>query len=93
MIQSNFPWVESPFFAEIIKTKNLNEEQKELAAKYNRDGNNLVNIATGEKVKPSYNGQKLSYLKTNKTQYIFNNPGNTQSTFSLLLRNLFRKNK
>ena len=32
--------------------------------------NNLVNIATDEKVKPNYNGEKLSYLKTNKTQYI-----------------------
>jgi len=56
--------------------------------------NNLVNIATGEKVSPSYNGERLSYLKTNKTQYIFNNPGNRmQGSFSLLLRNLFRKNR
>jgi len=54
----------------------------------------IVNIATGEKVKPSYNGEKLSYLKTNKTQYIFNNSGNqSQSKLSLLLKNLFRKNK
>jgi ectoine hydroxylase-related dioxygenase (phytanoyl-CoA dioxygenase family) len=56
--------------------------------------NNLVNIATGEKVTPSYNGQKLNYLKTNKSQYIFNNAGNrTEGTLSLLFRNLFRKNK
>ncbi|WP_316831261.1 hypothetical protein [Pedobacter aquatilis] len=38
MIKSNFPWVESPFFSEIIKTKNLTEEQKKLATDYNRDG-------------------------------------------------------
>jgi len=56
--------------------------------------NNLVNIATGEKVTPNYNGQKLSYLKTNKTQYIFNNAGEkTQGTLNLLIRNLFKKNK
>ncbi len=56
--------------------------------------NKLVNIATGEKVIPSYNGEKLNYLKTNKTQYIINNSVNkTQSAFELIFRNLFRKNR
>lgn len=54
----------------------------------------LVNIATGEKVVPSYNGQKLNYLKTSKTQYVLNNHGNrTQSTLKLLIKNLFRRTK
>lgn len=54
--------------------------------------NKIVNIATGKMVKPTYNGEKLNYLKTNKTQYIFNNAGSkTKGSFNLLLRNLFRK--
>lgn len=53
--------------------------------------NNLINIATGEGVVQSYNGEKLNYLKTNKTQYLLYNK--TRGTFNVLLRNLFRKNK
>ena len=38
MIQSNFPWVESPFFEQIIKDKNISEDQQKLARDYNKDG-------------------------------------------------------
>lgn len=34
----NTPWVESPFFEDILKTKNLTIAQKELATKYHKNG-------------------------------------------------------
>lgn len=34
----NLPWVESPFFNEILKTKNLTEEEKQLATEYHKNG-------------------------------------------------------
>lgn len=34
----NWPWIESPFFNELVKHQNLTEEQKEMAYKLNRDG-------------------------------------------------------
>ncbi|MCZ4222897.1 phytanoyl-CoA dioxygenase family protein [Pedobacter rhodius] len=56
--------------------------------------NKLTNIATGERIKPSYNGEQLNYLKANKTQYVFNNTTSPATgSISLLLRNLFRLKK
>jgi len=34
----NIPWVESPFFKEILKNKKLNEEQTKLVTEYNENG-------------------------------------------------------
>lgn len=34
----NWPWIESPFFDELIKHQDLSEEEKEMAIKLNRDG-------------------------------------------------------
>lgn len=38
MAVANFPWVESPFFEEVIKEKKLSESDKKLAEDYHRDG-------------------------------------------------------
>lgn len=38
MSQMNLPWVESPFFSDIIKTKNISEEDKKLASEYFENG-------------------------------------------------------
>lgn len=38
MSSSNLPWVESPFFEEILEQKNISEADKKIAADYNRDG-------------------------------------------------------
>ncbi len=38
MSHGNLPWVESPFFKEILQTKNISETDKELAKQYNEDG-------------------------------------------------------
>ena len=38
MSQMNLPWVESPFFSDIIKTKNISEEDKNLASEYYDNG-------------------------------------------------------
>lgn len=54
--------------------------------------NKLIDISTGLKVIPSYNGEKLAYIKTNKNQYIINNNINgTKNAFRLFFMNLFRK--
>ena len=52
----------------------------------------IIDISTGKKVMPSYNGQKLNHLKTNKTQYVFSGQENRAiSAAKLLLGNLFKK--
>jgi len=38
MISANTPWVESPFFEENIKSKNLSEEQDKLVREYRENG-------------------------------------------------------
>jgi len=38
MISANLPWVESPFFEEILRNKNLTEEQTKLVREYNECG-------------------------------------------------------
>jgi ectoine hydroxylase-related dioxygenase (phytanoyl-CoA dioxygenase family) len=38
MINANLPWVESPFFEEILKTKKLTEEQAGIAREYHENG-------------------------------------------------------
>jgi hypothetical protein len=38
MLKSNFPWIESPFFKEILPTKNLSPEQEEMARFYHTNG-------------------------------------------------------
>ena len=49
MSQMNLPWVESPFFSDIIKTKNIPEEDKKLASKYYENGFIVLsNIFTNE---------------------------------------------
>ncbi len=49
MSQMNLPWVESPFFSDIIKTKNLPEEDKKLASEYYENGFIVLsNIFTNE---------------------------------------------
>ena len=49
MSQMNLPWVESPFFSYIIKTKNIPEEDKKLASEYYENGFIVLsNIFTNE---------------------------------------------
>jgi ectoine hydroxylase-related dioxygenase (phytanoyl-CoA dioxygenase family) len=38
MLQANIPWVESPFFSQILETKQLSSEQKEMAQCYHDNG-------------------------------------------------------
>jgi ectoine hydroxylase-related dioxygenase (phytanoyl-CoA dioxygenase family) len=38
MSQMNLPWVESPFFSDIIATKNISESDKKLATEYYENG-------------------------------------------------------
>ena len=38
IIDMNLPWVESPFFKEILNSKNLTEENKKIAVEYNANG-------------------------------------------------------
>lgn len=51
----------------------------------------LVNIKTGEKVTPSYNGEVIGYLKTNKTQYIFNHGIKISRILQLLTNKILGK--
>ena len=45
----NLPWVESPFFSDIIKTKNISVEDKKLASEYYENGFIVLsNIFTNE---------------------------------------------
>lgn len=51
----NTPWVESPFFRDILKSKNLSEEQVKMAIAYHEDGfvvlPGLIDDATVEAIK------------------------------------------
>ncbi len=38
MTHANLPWVESPFFDELLKTKNLSEAQSRLVREYHTNG-------------------------------------------------------
>lgn len=38
MVTANLPWIESPFFEEILKTKSLNEEELRLVKEYHENG-------------------------------------------------------
>ncbi|MCE6991861.1 phytanoyl-CoA dioxygenase family protein [Dyadobacter sp. CY323] len=38
MIAANLPWIESPFFEEIVKTKNLTAEQERYVREYHENG-------------------------------------------------------
>jgi len=40
----NIPWVESPLFNKILNSININEEQKNLALKFNRDGYVIIDL-------------------------------------------------
>ena len=59
MSQMNLPWVESPFFSDIIKTKNISEEEKKLASEYYENGfiviNNVFSNELIDKVKSEMN--------------------------------------
>jgi ectoine hydroxylase-related dioxygenase (phytanoyl-CoA dioxygenase family) len=49
MSQMNLPWVESPFFSDIIKTKNISVEDKKLASEYYENGFIVLsNVFTNE---------------------------------------------
>jgi hypothetical protein len=38
MISANLPWVESPFFNELLQAKNLNEADQKIAIEYHKNG-------------------------------------------------------
>ncbi|HEY4326547.1 MAG TPA: phytanoyl-CoA dioxygenase family protein [Mucilaginibacter sp.] len=38
MINANLPWVESPFFEDLLKSRNLSADQKKLVKEYNENG-------------------------------------------------------
>ena len=40
----NIPWVHSPLFKKILNSLELNEEQKHLASKFNKDGYILIDL-------------------------------------------------
>ena len=42
--EMNWPWVESPFFNELLKHQELTDEQKELAIKLNKDGYVILDL-------------------------------------------------
>ena len=42
--EMNWPWVESPFFTELLKNQDLTEEQKDLATKFNKDGYVIIDL-------------------------------------------------
>jgi ectoine hydroxylase-related dioxygenase (phytanoyl-CoA dioxygenase family) len=59
MSQMNLPWVESPFFSDIIKTKNISDADKKLASEYYENGfiviNNIFSNELIDKVKSEMN--------------------------------------
>jgi hypothetical protein len=46
--ETNWPWVESPFFKELIKHQDLTDEEKEIATKYNEDGYIILDLGLSD---------------------------------------------
>ena len=46
--ETNWPWVESPFFKELIKHQELTDEEKEVATKYNEDGYIILDLGLSD---------------------------------------------
>ena len=46
--ETNWPWVESPFFSELLKNQDLTDEQKELATKFNKDGYVVIDLGLSD---------------------------------------------
>jgi hypothetical protein len=44
----NWPWVESPFFNDLIKNSDLTEEEKEIAIKFNKDGYVVLDLGLSD---------------------------------------------
>src|SRR6185295_11167279 len=55
MLNANLPWVESPFFNEILKTKSFTSEQLSMVKEYHDNGfvviKNLIPLALIDEVK------------------------------------------
>ena len=45
---TNWPWIESPFFNELIKHQNLTDEQRELSQKINQDGYVILDLGLSD---------------------------------------------
>jgi hypothetical protein len=46
--EMNWPWVESPFFKELINHQNLSESEKEIARKFNEDGYVIIDLGLSD---------------------------------------------
>lgn len=72
----NIPWVESPFFKEILKNKNLNDEQTKIANDYNENGfvviPNLIDFSTIDEIKQDMDdkGYNLDFKMTNQRDHV-----------------------
>ncbi len=46
--EMNWPWVESPFFKELIHHQNLSESENEIARKFNQDGYVIIDLGLSD---------------------------------------------
>lgn len=66
----NWPWIESPFFKDLLEHQNLTEEQKEMAVKLNKEGYLIVDLnLTDEQIELcKLEIDKLNNLESTTTQ-------------------------
>jgi hypothetical protein len=68
----DIPWIESPFFYELLESTDYTDEEKELLIKYHEDGYLVIDLELDDNfIKELLNGIKneLKYLKTQDNRY------------------------
>jgi hypothetical protein len=61
--EMNWPWVESPFFKELVNHQNLTDVEKEIATKFNNDGYIIVDLELTDNQIESFKNE-IDYLNS-----------------------------
>ncbi len=61
--EMNWPWVESPFFKELVKHENLSNTEKEMCVKFNEDGYIVLDLNLSDEDIESYK-KEIDFLNS-----------------------------
>lgn len=61
--EMNWPWVESPFFKELVNYQNLSDTEKEIAHKFNEDGYIVFDLGLSDEQIENFR-KEIDYLNS-----------------------------